>query len=218
MFGKGTIFKGVILGAACCTLIILGSCTAGGPMDCPIPTEMMSGTHAGLVAYIITNDSCTSFCSVNISPTRCDDWGFDWIRDDSLRSGETITVYLQPGKYDVLVENCSNLLAEFDKQNIDGENHLVLREVDRSDDQSCQASVTVINQTDVPICHMWIATDESESFGLNWLGSEQIMPGERMQFFVFPDTYDLKAEDCDFNLLRVEIEVEIDGHIDWLVE
>jgi hypothetical protein len=199
-------------------IVLLAGCSSGGPTDCPIPTEMMSGTHEGLVPYTIQNDSCTTFCDISISPTRCDDWGFDWIRGDSLRSGESITVYLQPGKYDVLVEDCSDYYYEFDKEVIDGENSLVLRETNRSDSQSCQASVTVLNQTDVPICHMWIATDDSESFGGNWLGSEQIGPGEKMQFYVVPDTYDIKAEDCDFIVLRVEIDVEVNSPIEWLVE
>ncbi len=215
---RNIIFRGVILVVACCGLIALAGCIAGGPTDCPIPTEMMSGTHEGLVPYTIQNDSCTTFCDISISPIRCDDWGFDWIRGDSLRSGESVTVYLQPGRYDVLVEDCSNYLFEFDRENIDGEKILVLREANQSDSQSCPASVTVINQASVPICHLWIATDDSESFGRNWLGSEQIGPGESMQFFVVPDTYDLKAEDCDFILLQIEIDVEIDGRIDWLVE
>ena len=204
--------------AFCCVLISLAGCTAGEQLDCPVPTEMMSGTHEGLVPYTIQNDSCTTLCSINISPTRCDDWGFDWIRDDSLRSGESVTVYLQPGKYDVLLEECTDREYVIERQMVDGENRLDLINDDDTDLRSCQASVTVVNQTDVPICHMWIATGESESFGGNWLGSEQILPGEEMQFYVYPNTYDLKAEDCDFAVLRVELEVEIDAHLDWLVE
>ena len=76
----------------------------------------------------------------------------------------------------------------------------------------------MVNHTEVPICHLWIAAEHSESFGGNWLGQDQIAPGESDQFFVFPGTYDIKAEDCDFNILRLEMDTEIEDHLEWVVE
>lgn len=86
----------------------LCGCIGSGDSICPIPTEMMSGQPDGYVPYVIRNDACTTFCSINISPTNCDDWGYDWIRGDSLRSGEAITIYLPTGNYDVLLEECTD--------------------------------------------------------------------------------------------------------------
>ena len=82
----------------------------------------------------------------------------------------------------------------------------------------CPASLTVVNESPTPICHMWIEWAESqysESFGYNWLGDEQIAPGEARVFLVRPASYNLKAEDCESHVLRVELEIPIDGPIIW---
>jgi len=193
-------------------------CTGGQELPCPISKESMEIPEKDFVAYKLQNDACVTFCDVSIAPSRCNDWGFDWIGNDSWRTGESLTVFLPLGKYDVLLEDCTDLSYNFKKQLVNGENGLQVSDVDANMKDGCQASLTVVNNYDVPICHMWIGADHSDYFGGNWLGEDQIAPGEMSQFFVFPGLYDLKAEDCDFNILRLEIDVLIEDHLTWEVE
>jgi len=195
------------------------ACAFTEPLPCPISQESMANPDPDFVAYTIQNNACVTFCNINIAPSRCDDWGFDWIHNDALRTGESITAYLPAGKYDVLLEDCTDLSYTFERQKGNGENALIVSEADAKKDDTCQASLTVVNNTDVPICHMWIAAEYSERYGGNWLGNnDQIAPGESSQFFVFPGDYKIKAEDCEFNILRRELDTKIGDHRTWIVE
>jgi len=201
-------------------VFLLVGCAGNQALPCPISKESMENPGEDFVPFTVQNDACVTFCDVNIAPSRCDDWGFDWLMIgwDTLRTGESLTAFLPPGKYDVLLEDCTDLSYYFKKQLVNGENGLQVSDVDADKKDGCQASLTVVNNYDVPICHMWIGADHSDYFGGNWLGEDQIAPGERSQFFVFPGIYDLKAEDCDFNILRREMDVLIEDHITWEVE
>ena len=201
------------------TGMLLSGCQPfGNDLPCPIPEAQMNTPEEGSVPYTIQNNTCTSFCNINISPTRCDDWGWDWIKTVSLRSGDQITVHLPPGRYDVLLEDCSNTEYIIEKQNVDGENTLLLSDTEAETVQDCRASVTVQNLQDEPICYMWIGTENSDRFGRNWLGEEQILPGESSQFYVIPGEYDLKAEGCGFTPMKLELEQRIEEHIIWVVD
>ncbi|MBI9043483.1 MAG: hypothetical protein JEZ06_03305 [Anaerolineaceae bacterium] len=199
-------------------ILIQTGCNHDTGLPCPIPTESMGNPGEGSVPFYIQNDTCVTFCNVNIAPSQCDDWGYDWIRNDSLRTGDTVILQLPPGKYEVLLEDCTGLNYIFGKQILNGESGLVLSNADKKMTNSCLASVSVINNQKIPICHMWIATENSDSFGGNWLGKDQILPGESRQFFVFPGEYMIKAEGCEFEVMKVEMEVEVESHITWPVE
>ena len=67
------------------------------------------------------------------------------------------------------------------------------------------------------LCHMWIAGPASESFGLNLLEDGQIASGESLTSVVYTGTYDLKTEDCDWAVLRGELDVRVSGHQTWSV-
>jgi hypothetical protein len=57
----------------------------------------------------------------------------------------------------------------------------------------------------------------SERYGDNWLGDEQIAPGESRLFAVEPGTYKMNAQACDHTFLREEYDVQISGHQTWTV-
>jgi hypothetical protein len=198
--------------------ILLIGCTPDEPLPCPLPREMMDNPADNAVAFSVQNNACVTLCSVYIAQTSCDNWGIDWVDNDSLRTGESVTAYLPAGKYDVLLEDCTGLSFHFYEERVNGINDLLISDADAKKKDTCQAALTVVNHTEAPICHLWIAAEHSESFGGNWLGQDQIAPGESDQFFVFPGTYDIKAEDCDFNILRLEMDTEIEDHLEWVVE
>jgi len=198
----------------------LASCGTANALPCPIPKERMAAPETGDAAFTVINNACITFCDVNIAPNKnCDDWGFDWLGTESLRSGESITVYLPPGMYDVNIEDCTDLSHILYKQKVEDGGVLDVQDFGADKNTRCSASVTVVNKQTIPICFIWIGAEHSDYFGGNWLGKTgQILPGESSQFFVFPGSYDLKAEGCDFEMLKLGLDTRIEDHITWTVE
>jgi hypothetical protein len=58
---------------------------------------------------------------------------------------------------------------------------------------------------------------ESVYTGYNWLGEEHLQPGESLYLTLRPDTYFIRAEDCDAGWLRAETDVQISGENTWTV-
>ncbi|NSW54036.1 MAG: hypothetical protein HPY85_16155 [Anaerolineae bacterium] len=197
---------------------LLSACTAGDDLPCPIPQALMDTPPADAVTLTITNNTCTTFCAVYVAPKTCDDWGLDWLGLTTLRSGESAVYSLPAGCYDLSLESCTGLAYNFSNYRLTGDRELTLDSRDAQTRGVCDASVTVVNHAAVPICYLWMATAESESFGGNWLGADDpLLPGETAVFPIFPDTYDLKVEDCDFNILRLELGVAVDEPLVWEV-
>ncbi len=63
------------------------------------------GTGAPMRLVNRTNDTV---CYLYLSPPGDDDWGSDWLGSDSLDPGESQTVNLPPGQWDLRTENCQH--------------------------------------------------------------------------------------------------------------
>lgn len=81
-----------------------------------------------------------------------------------------------------------------------------------------QATLIIENQTDVEICYVYISPSDSDSWGEDWLGDETIPPGEERQIRLTPGEYDLKATDCDGEVLDEQRSVELSGTMRWTIE
>ncbi len=212
----------IVLSAILLAGLVLAGC---GPIDrlrypdlsCPIPIEPGDEGSEDWVAFTLENEACATICSLYISPTFCDYWGTDRLGNNNLHPGDSATVYVPPGPYDLLVEECTEDAFQSERHEVTEDYALTIFGGDGEDSNSCTASITVENGADTAICHMWIAGPASERFGLNWRGDEQIASGDSFTFSVYPGSYDVKAEDCDFILLRTELDVDISGHVDWTV-
>ncbi len=190
---------------------------ASSGLPCPIPTEAMGKPGDDSVSFTFENEFCATICTLNIAPGDCDDWGFDWLGYHNLHSGDSIILEVPPGKYDILIEICTQDYYIWEGLDLTYDNFATFSDPNVETSSSCASSLTVVNQSPAPICYMWIASPTSESFGLNWLADEQIDSGESYTFVVPAGAYDIKAEDCDFNILRLEIDAHISGHQSWSV-
>jgi hypothetical protein len=179
---------------------------------------MMENPGDDAIAFTFQNNACPTVCSLSISPSPCDNWGFDWLGYNNVHSGEEVTLLVPPGRYDVMVEDCTQAYGITERLNLTSDEVFPWGWAGEAAAGSCTASVTVENRGKDPICHMWIGSPSSESFGLNWLGDDQLESGETFTFFVDPDIYDIKAEGCDWSLLRVETDVPVNGHLVWTVQ
>jgi len=84
--------------------------------------------------------------------------------------------------------------------------------------QVSAAEVTLVNNTGEAVCYVYISPAESAEWGEDWLGTDEtILPGASRTFQVPVGTYDLLAEDCDYNTLAEEYGVDIFEALEWTI-
>jgi hypothetical protein len=194
--------------------ILLPAC--GDDLPCPIPPDWAPAPDEGSIHFTFENQSCITVCALWVSPTSCDDWGLDML-PGNLHPGQSATFTLPPGRYDIDVEDCTEAEFIFYRQRFIEDDTFTITSDEADSSAECETSITVDNNSDRPICYMWIAAEYSQSFGRNWLADEQIPAGGSRTFIVPEGRYDLKAEDCDFGYMLTEMEVEIEGDFTWVV-
>lgn len=178
----------------------------------------MSSPPEEAVRVTFQNHSCTTVCSLYISPGNCDNWGSDWLEDANVPSGGERTLAVPPGRYDILVEDCTQ--AEYQGLRFDlGEDRTIAFTVAELESvPSCSTSLAVHNATEQSLCYLWISAPYSESFGLNWLADGDVPPGEVHTVTMPSGVYDLKVEDCSFGLLGFQLNTGLRGNHVWVLE
>src|SRR5574341_316109 len=82
-----------------------------------------------------------------------------------------------------------------------------------------EGSLTVVNDSSLEICYVFISPSDSDSWGDDWLGEDNtIPPGESHDIAgVEPGTYDIMAADCDGNEIDSDtcIEFEAGSNVTW---
>lgn len=201
--------------------ILFGSCSPGSRQPCPEPGDKIPTPGPGeeYVTLTIQNDFCMSVCQVLVSPDHCEYMGgVDWVKDHPLRSGESISQEVPPGKYAVWLELCTEEFRADERLNVRSDYvHALVDDPGRGGKPPCSTSITIINNADDPICRLWISNTESAYTSWNWVGTEHIQPGESLTLSVRSDTYIIRAEDCDGNQLRTEVDAVVSGQQDWAV-
>ena len=217
---KQKAIRGTFLLVITLTLLIT-ACTPAGYQTClesgtPFP-EPAEGEE--YVDFTIENNTCMSICEVLVSPDNCEYMGGpDWVEGYPLRSGESVTQSIPQGKYAVWVELCTEEFRADEHIKVFSNETHVVNDSGKGSTPPCSTSLTVINQTDVPICKLLISISGSIYDSRNWLGVEQITSGEELVLTLRPDTYDIQALDCTGSSMRFDGDTQISGHQDWLVE
>ena len=207
----------------CCLMvlaILLSGCSPAGKLPCPEPGDEIAAPDPGegLVAFTLQNDTCMSICVLLVSPDRCEYMGGEnWVQDHPLRSEESVTMYVPSGKYAAWVEYCTEEFRADERLKVYEDTLHSFINPTKGNTPPCETSLTVVNNADVPICKLWIGVTESVYTGYNWLGEEQIQPGESLYLTLRPDTYFIRAEGCDGDWLRSEVDVHISGEQTWTV-
>ncbi len=198
----------------------LGGCSSADRLPCPAPGEEAAYTIPGekLVALTIRNDTCMSICVLLVSPDHCEYMGGEnWVEDHPLHSREAITMYVPPSRYAIWVELCTEEFRADEHLTVDAEYEHSIIDPASGNTPPCDTSLTIVNNTAVPICNLRIGNSESVYTGWNWVGTEHIQPGESLDLTLRPDTYFIRAEACDGTWLRSEVDVSISDHQTWTV-
>lgn len=63
-------------------------------------------------------------------------------------------------------------------------------------------NLTLVNNSGTTVCYVYISPTSDTTWGDDWLGSsETISNGSSRSFTVTPGDYDLRADDCNHNVL-----------------
>jgi hypothetical protein len=76
------------------------------------------------------------------------------------------------------------------------------------------ASLVMVNDSPDIVCFVWIGPPASE-WEDDLLGSDILLPGDRLQVEIVPGTWALQAEDCEGNVLGYEAAYDVDGSAEW---
>jgi len=200
---------------------LLYGCSQSAKLPCPEANEAIAYPEPkeGLVALTLENNICMSICQILVSPNHCEYMGGEnWVEDQPLRSSESITRYVEPGEYAVWLEICTERFRADEGISVNSDTvHTIIDDPTFGSKLPCETSIIVVNQSDVDICRLWISNSESAYASWNWLGAEPIQPGKTLELTLRPDTYKIRAEDCEGNILKVDIDIPISGSQTWSV-
>jgi hypothetical protein len=199
-----------------CTL--LAACGGANKLPCPFGPENLGAPES--ITFELINQSCTTICRVYLGAPSCDNWGGDLLLEGDVRipHGSSYSFQIPAGKFDMLIESCTEDAYQALNLKLRESGSWTFSMEGTDPGEACDASLTIVNNNPSPVCHMWIAGPSSESFGNNWLENDQTIPaGGEMTFEVLPGTYDVKAEDCEFDQLRIDLGMAITDHQTWVI-
>ena len=183
------------------------------PTPEPTATLEWTLTDVGVAEVNLTlfNDSGWDVCYVYISPTSSDAWGDDWLGADIVPDGTSYTFQVPIGSYDLLAEDCDeNALAEEYGVSVSEDTDWTLSPIGGE-----AATLTVYNDTGTPIWYVYISPSTSDSWGDDWLGSVVIPANASYTFELTEGTYDLKAEDENYNVIGIRFDEYVSGDLEW---
>jgi len=171
------------------------------------PPLEISGT-ATLTLY---NVSAQPVCYVYISSTG-DDRG-----DNRLGAGEVVSptksqeFVVQRGAYHLWAGDCNH-------QEIDARRDFAISGVADWIIGSSLAKLTLHNNFEQLVCYVYISPTSSDKWGSNCLEpGEEVAPGQSREFAVRQMVYDLKAENCDHQVISIRWSCSIGGVVEWTI-
>ena len=159
----------------------------------------------------ITNNSGVDVWYVYLSSSQSDQWGEDWLKDYVIKDGETYSITGIPaGTYDVKTEDQNNQVIEVVwGAEVTGTMTWTLTGL---------ASIEITNNSGTSITYLYMSPSESDSWGDDWLGANEIGAGATYTVGdISRGKYDIKATDTDGNAIEVVYHVDLYGQNTWTV-
>ncbi len=163
---------------------------------------------------LVVNNSSQEVCYLYISPADSETWGPDWMgKDTTIPAGGTRTFQVPLGTYDLRADGCDH-----NPLNVQSGITIEATGITWKLEDVEEASLTLVNNLDIPLCYVFISPSTSTDWGADWLGNDIIPPGGSYTFHLPAGTYDLSARDCDNNPVSEEVQgQEITGEMTWTI-
>lgn len=79
--------------------------------------------------------------------------------------------------------------------------------------------LTLKNDSGLTVCYVYISSTESDSWGDNWLAENEVIRSGSSRSFQVPEgSYDVRADDCENNLVAYQFEVNLAGQMTWTLD
>lgn len=176
----------------------------------PAPAERATGTDQPLtdprannlgrsandrIALHIVNDTASTVCYLYVSPSTDTEWGYNKLGTGMViePGGYHKLTDITAGPYDMRADDCdgNTLTQEFGISLMSTEGYTwTLR------DQ--HVALTVINNSSIDICYLYVSASTDEEWGPDQLGSETILSaGQSFSVEgIDPGSYDMRIEGC----------------------
>ncbi|HET91168.1 MAG TPA: hypothetical protein ENN99_10590 [Chloroflexi bacterium] len=183
--------------------------TPRAPTQAPEPQpaeEMLEGA-----TIEITNQSGIEIWYIQISPSKSEQWGDDWLGENVIANGQThVIAGIPEGQYDVrALDREENPIEIWWNVDLEGEMTWTITGL---------ASLEIINSTADTIAYLYISPTDADSWGDDWLGEDVIgAGGSYVVADIPPGTYDVKAADMEDLSIEVIYNVEMSGSRNWTV-
>ena len=188
------------------------------PAPSPTVTPSPTPTITPIPSLMLENRSGDPICHVLISPIAAASWG-----DDDLHEGEAIPdagirgFALDANVYNVFAADCDwNGVGVW--WDVDVGDELVTLTIEPRPGLAGDARVTLDNDSGIPICSVLISPTSEDYWGVDLLDADEVLQiGTSRTFRLPPDTYDMLAEDCDYEEIDSAWGVSVTDEYTWTV-
>ncbi|GAB4473078.1 MAG: hypothetical protein Kow00124_11730 [Anaerolineae bacterium] len=152
------------------------------------------GADVPFTTITVQNYTDTDVCWVYVTFADDPGWGDDWLGSDIIPAGAEYNLYVPPGSFDMRAEDCSGspLDERFDVP-ISGATYTWT--ILGGGSVEAYTTLTLVNNTDIPVYYVYISPSSSSDWGGDWLGSDIIPAWSEYTFFLDVGTYDFMAQD-----------------------
>jgi hypothetical protein len=174
--------------------------------------SIAKGEGQSEIEITISNQSPLNICEVYVTKISANSWGDNLlIKPDTIPAGSERTFRLNSGTYDLLARTCAEEVA-YSKSDIAGSYTAVIG-------GKGLFPVRAVNRSDLEICYIYATPAGAGAWGEDWLGSvETILPGKIRWFFFEEGLVNLRAEDCDHNLVEERDNFDPAAGLNWEIK
>jgi hypothetical protein len=163
----------------------------------------------GEIEITFSNQSPLNLCEVYITEISANSWGANLlIKPDSIPAGGERAFTLAADTYDLLARTCAKEVV-YSTSDVAGDFTAVIG-------GAGLLPVRAVNRTDLEICYVFAAPAGAGAWGEDLLGSvETILPANVRWFFLESGPVNLRAEDCDHNLIAIRENFDPSAGLNW---
>jgi hypothetical protein len=205
------------------------------PTETPLPTstptsppELTATPEQTAATLIVQNDGVAEICDLFVSPVTKDTWdeADQYLATGAtIPPGETFTVEVPPGQYDLLAEGCANqtLGEDYGVELAAGGEMTWTVGADNAPSGGGGGGdpgrqLTVTNDSSYTICAVYVAAPEDTFWEMSEI-DEEIPPGDYVWIYpITPGIHHIRAEACDGETAWEQKDVDLMADYEWVLQ
>lgn len=177
--------------------------------------------EAGNTPVVINNDLAdVTACYIFIADNTSDSWGYDWLGVGQILEPDGRITFQVPGEtIDLKAVDCDwNVILETDAVALSKEGFVWNLSGEEASAEPALSQLTIENNGDTSICYVQISLPTDDTWGPDWLGDNNIIETDNsFTLELSPDTYDMRALDCDQNEIKAEYGIDVTSDATWSI-